>query len=233
MSASHNNAEKLSAFIDGELSAAEVDDLLEALENPACRDQLARFSRCKSFQIHTFDISGAVAKCIEEESKQTASAAVVDLSAAKERRQTHLTKQPFKQVWMAASAFAVAASVAVVALNISPSVQQDVLPAGPALAQAQDGHQRSASILPSPTSHSQSLTVAPVQLVTDSNTATVASADEGRELVIPAPAQSAELDQLYLQHARYRGGYALAAPVSYGRVGVSMTAAPLNEAKAR
>lgn len=240
-----NNAEQLSAFIDGELSANEVDNLLDALENPACRDQLARFSRCKNFQIQNWDISGAVAKCIEDETSRqgltSGRSTVVDLAAAKAKR----LQKPAKALWLAASGFAVAASVAVVALNISPALQNQAQPSVSLTAQNEslsDENATVAVLAPKqlPPDASQSLSGAPVHLAS-----TVAGSSavpvEGRELVIPAPnpmtaqsnSESRELDQLYLQHARFRGGYALAAPVSYGRVGVSMVASPPNEANTR
>lgn len=210
MTAPLEHAERISAFVDGELSSTEIDALLDSLENPACRGQLARYARQGQRDGPAVDISASVAACIRQEA-----------AAAVPGRRAKPVLLPFRwrpsaRTWVAASGFAAAASVAVVALNIAPATQQVELPvSAPEMALA---------------SPSRTITgvTAPVSLVSTAGAAAtmVASEKPTRELVIPAPEQRTELEQLYLQHARFRGGYALAAPVSYGRVGASVAAIP-------
>ncbi len=212
MTAPLEHAERISAFVDGELSSAEVDALLDSLENPACRGQLARYARQGARDCPALDISAAVAARIRAEQNQAAPVVGRRFNPVLSR----FRRRPSARAWVAASGFAAAASVAVVALNIAPATQQNDVPLS-AVPVA----------LAAPASNARTL-AAPVSPISASAEATaVAAADKpSRELVIPAPQQRNELDQLYLQHARFRGGYALAAPVSYGRVGTSVTTLP-------
>ena len=223
MTAPHDHAERLSAFVDGEMAAAEVDALLDSLENPACRDQLARFARQRQKATPCVDISAAVAQRIRQE---CAAASVPSAGTVVSWKPLW---RPFQ--WMAsgrtaviATGFAAAASVAVVALTLTPAVlEQQQTPVA-------DIAQSDAPVSSVPIA-SNSLTRGaqplPVQLVAQTTGAPQQTAP--RELVIPAPAEQNDLDQLYLQHARFRGGYALAAPVSYGRVGATMVAVPVEQ----
>lgn len=213
MTASLEHAERISAFVDGELSASEVDALLDSLENPACRGQLARFARQGRRGCPDIDISAAVAARIRQE------------QAPVRNRQVRVSPlllpfrwRPSARTWVAASGFAAAASVAVVALNIAPATQQvDSVAAIPEIA---------ADALTTPAA----LAARPVLVNASQSQVASTLGDAGssapRELVIPVPEQRTELEQLYLQHARFRGGYALASPVSYGRVGASVAALP-------
>lgn len=214
MTAPQEHAERISAFVDGELSANEIDALLDSLENPACRGQLARYARLGRRDCPTLDISASVASRIREVQKPESS----DVRA--KPLLLPFRWRPSARSWVAASGLAVAASVATVALNIAPLAQPGHAPetAGMSLASTQ---QNSAPVA--------ALSTAPAQTVAFSAASAAqgaASEKPARELVIPAPQQRTELEQLYLQHARYRGGYALAAPVSYGRVGASVAAVP-------
>ncbi len=214
MTASLEHAERISAFVDGELSASEVDALLDSLDNPACRGQLARFARQGRRGCPDIDISAAVAARIRQE------------QAPIRNRQIRVSPlllpfrwRPSARTWVAASGFAAAASVAVVALNIAPATQQvDSVAAIPEIA----GDTRAAPVA--------ALAARPVLVnATQSQVASTlgdAGSSAPRELVIPVPEQRTELEQLYLQHARFRGGYALASPVSYGRIGASVAALP-------
>ncbi len=209
MTAPLEHAERISAFVDGELSSAEVDALLDSLENPACRGQLARYARQGARDCPALDISAAVAARIRAEQNQAAPVVGRRFNPVLSR----FRRRPSARAWVAASGFAAAASVAVVALNIAPATQQNEVPLS-AVPVALAAPASNARTLAAPISASAEVTA-------------VAAADKpSRELVIPAPQQRNELDQLYLQHARFRGGYALAAPVSYGRVGTSVTTTP-------
>lgn len=183
-----DTAERLSAFVDGEMGADEIDALLDSLDNPACRDQLRRFATVGSARdaAPMVDISGAVKARMAAE----APARVVSMAT---RRPSVLRRR------VAWAGLAAAASVAALALNLAPVLQDSAVDAAP---------------VPMAVVANDGLAVA---------TATAVEAQpvagRPRELVIPSPSTS-DLDRLYLQHARYRGGYALAAPVSYGRVGI-------------
>lgn len=234
MNPQQDHAERLSAFLDGELAADEVDALLEALENPACRDQLGRFASCSiqrsnggaigsratGSSTHC-DISDAVLADIRAESSSGSRPAaggskVVSLVG---RMSSRLRTQRTAAVRTLAAAASIAAlSVMVVPLmNTSPenNAVSDVAtnslgPASVATASRPDGAAGASASEPVVSTVAFSEGVVP-----DS---------ERRELVIPVPRENIDLNQLYLQHARFRGGYALAAPVSYGRVGVKVPA---------
>ncbi len=120
MTASLEHAERISAFVDGELSPSELDALLDSLENPACRGQLARYARLGKRDCPALDISAAVATRIREETARA--------EPLSKRRYKPVLKpfrrRPSARAWVAASGFAAAASVAVVALNIAPATQK-------------------------------------------------------------------------------------------------------------
>lgn len=218
-------SERLSAFVDDELGVDEIEALLDSLDNPACRAQLHRFGSCRP--------------------QGGRSAAPLDLSArvAAQIRSERGPSRPGRRAWrpllawqrlrdwrpsmadlVPVGSLAAAASVALVAFNLGPEATV------PAAAPAADPAAVLAAV---PAGAAESSLSAPAQTVAlaAAGPATAApnpavAAEEGSEdLVIPAPMPRAALDQMYLQHARFRGGYAMSPPATYARAGVTLVPA--------
>lgn len=212
MNASLENAERLSAFLDDELASTDVDALLDALENPACRQQMLRFSvREQLVQGAQLPRSAA-----DDLGMRLRPQLQTPTEVAKSQPQRWLPRiaalfQP--AVWIPAGGLAASALVGVVAWQLNAPLQT---PANPAVGS------QTASAVAAPVAALATANELPVSLVSaQANSQSMAvSAGSPRELVIPAPDNSKEIEQLYLQHARFRGGYLLSTPAAFARVGV-------------
>lgn len=210
MNAPHETGERLSAFLDGELAADEIDALLDSLDNAACRGQMLRFgaSRCDKPTVAHGQLAQRICASVRAEAAQSL--------APQPRWRQWIQWRPSPQAWVPASGLAVAAAVGAVSLNLAPLSQspaeQPVVAAVKSLQQpVQPPLLQAAASGPA---------VRTVALTADS----AAAADTARELVIPAPPERRELDQLYLQHARFRGGFAMSPPASLARAGAALGA---------
>lgn len=219
MNASLENAERLSAFLDDELASTDVDALLDALENPACRQQMLRFSMrehvAQGAQLPLTTADDLGMRLRPQMQSQPESPA---LQPQRRRWLQNITALLQPAVWIPAGGVAASALVAVVAWQISAPLQ-DTQPADLASAAAP-----LASSLPAQSSGPSDL---PVTLVAAPASLPSLRAGEAsqRELVIPVPENSKEIEQLYLQHARFRGGHLLSTPAAFARVGVQPTMA--------
>lgn len=217
MNSSLENAERLSAFLDDELASTDVDALLDALENPACRQQLLRFS-ARDQVVQGAERTFSAAEDLGMRLRPQLQAPASSRAAKPERHHWWhgLTALLRPAVWIPAGGVAASALVAVVAWQVNAPLQT-TQPANLVSASAPPASQQLAT-----TAASSNL---PVTLVGAPASLRASSASSPRELVIPAPENSKEIEQLYLQHARFRGGYLLSTPAAFARVGVQPTMA--------